>query len=78
MKKAKLPTIKLHPVVSSNILGAGWDPVTSTLAIRFGNGSVYHYEGISKETYESMWQAESIGKFVNQNIAKKFKFKKVK
>lgn len=67
--------IKRHPAISSNILSAGYDPASKTVEIVFKNGAVYRYAGVPKETYEGMWKAESMGKFVHSNIATKYKFK---
>lgn len=68
-------TIKRHPAISSNILGAGYDPASKTLEIQFNNGAIYRYSGVPEATYKAMWEAESMGKFVHSQIATKYKFK---
>lgn len=70
-------TIKRHPAISSNIVSAGYDPASKTLEIVFKNGAIYRYTGVPKETYEGMWKAESMGRFVAANIATKFKYQHV-
>ena len=66
------------PVKSSNVDSVGYDPETSTLEIQFKSGGVYQYAGVDPDTHQSLMGAESIGRFVNQNIVKGgFKFNKV-
>lgn len=62
--------IKMHPVVSSNILAAGYDKDTKTLKITFSNGATYTYSGVPLAMYEGIFTADSAGKFVQQFIVK--------
>lgn len=59
MAEAKRPDIKTHPVKSSNIEAIGHDG--TTLAVKFKSGT-YHYYGVSKEQFDGLNKAESIGK----------------
>lgn len=67
-------SIPLQPVESSQIHSLGYDPATSTLAIRFKNRttgeatSLYHYRNVSPELFEQFRTAESIGSFFIRNI----------
>jgi len=71
--------IKHHPVVSSNIHSAGYDNKSKVLEIKFKNGSLYRYNGVSKTMYEGIFQADSPGGFVQRWIVKgKYKVNKVK
>ncbi len=47
------------------------------LFVRFNNGGVYMYEGISEELYESFKNSESKGKFLNENIKNKYECSKL-
>lgn len=67
----------MHPVVSSNIAAAGYDPVSKVVEIQFSTGAKYQYSNVPKEVYEGMWSSESVGKYVHQKIAGKYKFKKM-
>lgn len=58
------------PVVSSNVASVGYDPETSTLEIQFKSGGIYQYPGVDPNTHLSLMGAESIGRFVNQNIVR--------
>jgi len=62
--------IKMHEVVSSNILAAGYDKDTKTLQITFKNGATYTYQGVPLAIYEGIFTAESAGKFVQQYVVK--------
>ena len=47
------------------------------LFVRFNNGGVQMYEGISEELYESFKNSESKGKFLNENIKNKYECSKL-
>lgn len=61
---------------SSNIVCYTWEEETSNLYVLFKNGAsqtpmvVYGYHHISRSEFESLCQAESKGKWVNQNLVK--------
>ena len=57
-------------VRSRNIDGVGYDFETSTLGIRFLNGSEYHYLDVPDDIYNGLLQAESPGKFLNKYVIK--------
>lgn len=62
--------IPMTPVVSNQIAAIGYDAATSTLAVTFtrGAGAIYHYPGVSRETYDAFMAAESKGTFFGQHI----------
>ena len=71
--------IKTHPVNSSNIARAGYDPNTLTLEVHFRNGSTYEYNGVPKSFYEGIFTSESPGAFFRKYVIKgRYKFKKMK
>lgn len=64
---------ELKPVASSNVAAVGYDGVTRTLAVQFkGGAKVYHYKDVPPETYAELSKAESVGKFIGQNVVGKF------
>ena len=79
-EKAKL--IELKPVISSNIGGIGYDQENKLLKVAFKTktgSNTYLYEGVEQETYDSLYQAESIGKKLNESIVRqKEKYKYIK
>jgi hypothetical protein len=59
------------PVKSSNVESVGYDEETKTLEVQFkGSHKVYQYSGVESQTHADLMGAESIGKFVHQNIVK--------
>jgi hypothetical protein len=64
--------IALHPVESSQIAAAGFDPVTGTLALQFkqkgGLSSVYHYPNWTQEKHDAFLASASLGKHFGKHI----------
>lgn len=60
--------VELKPCKSSNIVAYGW--ADGNLWILFKGDNLYKYPNQSKEQYKSLDQAESKGKWVNQNLVK--------
>ena len=79
-EKAKL--IELKPVISSNIGGIGYDTENKLLKVAFKTktgSSIYLYEGVEQEVYESLYQSESVGKKLSESIIKqKDKYRYIK
>lgn len=57
-------------VSSSTISAVGYDDALNTLAVRFHNGTEYHYFGVPQDVFEAMRSAPSVGRFFDQNIKK--------
>jgi len=57
------------PVESSFIRGVGYDPVSETLEIELANGRIYQYFEVAPAVYEAMLEAESKGRYFNENIS---------
>lgn len=66
--------IELKPVRSSNISAVGHDPVSSTLAVKFTSGKVYHYHDVPADVHAGLLEAESIGSHFAKNIRPNFSF----
>ncbi|MDF2434309.1 MAG: hypothetical protein JWP44_3940 [Mucilaginibacter sp.] len=62
---------------SSVVASMNYDAAHRTLRIFYVSGNVYDYKNVPEEVYEQMKSANSKGIFLNQNIKKRFKFKKV-
>jgi len=58
------------PVKSSNVDSVGYDEGTKMLEIQFKSGAIYQYAGVEPQTHADLMGAESVGKFVNQNIVR--------
>jgi len=62
--------MEMFKVVSSNIAEVGYDKEEEILRILFKNGSLYEYEGVPVSEYYGLLEAESVGKYFNQNISR--------
>lgn len=62
--------IATSPVASSQIAEIGYDPGTSTMAVRFpkkdGSVSLYHYANVTQKEFDTFKGAESIGRHFGQ------------
>lgn len=58
------------PVKSSNVDSVGYDETNQILEIAFKSGAIYQYPGVEPQVYADLMGAESVGKFVSQNIVK--------
>jgi hypothetical protein len=64
-------------ITSSNIKRSEYDIENKTLKITFNNEMLYEYEEVPHSIYSQFRLSDSQGKYFNQNIAKKFKYKKL-
>lgn len=64
-------------VKSSTLNQIEYDYETHTLQVEFRQGSIYKYFEVPEEAYESLIQAESIGKYFNSNIKRQYGVEKV-
>jgi len=63
-----------HRVQDSSHLGRFcFDPVKSSLRIRFQDGSIYQYANCSKTIYEGMLRADQRGESVGEYVARYLK-----
>ena len=62
--------MKLEPVKSSSVAAVGHDPEKNELHVKFLNGDVYSYSGISSEQHHALLAAQSIGSHVHKHIRK--------
>lgn len=65
------------PVVSSNLSSVGYEAETQTLYVTFTNGSTYTYEAVPEDVYQGLLSAESVGKYLNQNVKGHYDYRKV-
>lgn len=65
-------------IQSSNLSSAKFNTETEDLIVSFNNGAVYEYSKVPWEKFTKFRLSESQGKFFNENIARKYTYKKVK
>ena len=66
----------MEAVTSSQLSSVGYDPESQTMAIRFKNGSVYHYYDVSPEQHQALVTAPSIGKYFTQHVKWNLKYER--
>lgn len=69
--------MEMISVSSSNVSAVGYDNDTSTLQIRFNDGSLYQYFDVPKPIYVGLLAADSVGKFMHQNVKGAFRYSRV-
>ena len=65
-------------ISSSNLNSASYDTGSEELTITFNNGGIYVYNKVPWDVFTKFRMSESQGKFFNANIAKTYKYTKVK
>jgi hypothetical protein len=75
--KDEAPKITMCDCQSSQLAQHGYDPATKTLAVKFKNGGLYHYAGVSQEAYDALTKAKSLGKHFAANVRSKFRHEKI-
>jgi hypothetical protein len=71
-------SMKEHPILkntfpkSSNVKEIEYDSFMKVLTVRFVAGGVYDFIGVEKGLYEQFCEAESAGKFFNEQVKKKY------
>jgi hypothetical protein len=64
--------MKRVPVRSSSVASVGYDPESFILEIEFRNGGVYQYLKVPAAAHRLLFQAASIGEYVNNIIKPRF------
>lgn len=72
-------SIKMYPVISSNIVAIGYDEKSRLLRVMFKGGANYLYSNVEPEMYNAIVSAESVGKSLTENVVRhKEKYKYIK
>ncbi len=69
--------MRRDPVISSNIVSAGYEASSETLEIEFASGSVYQYYNVPQSIYDQFIAAPSKGCFLASQIKDRFPYAKV-
>ncbi len=62
----------LETVESDVIHAIGYDPEINLLEIIFNSGLIYQYRGVPRDVFEGLKNAESKGRYFNENIRGEF------
>ena len=79
VKKEKINGKMIEVSIKSTSLNkATYDALKENLRVSFVNGSIYEYQGVPSTTFTKFRLAKSQGKFLNENISRTYKYKKVR
>lgn len=65
-------------ISSSNLKSASYDTKSEDLTVTFNNGGIYVYNKVPWDVFTKFRMSDSQGKFFNANIARTYKYNKVK
>lgn len=72
-----LEEVEFYEFNSSNVQEAGYDFDDGNLYVRFLNGYLYYYAGVSPQIWDQMIQAPSVGKFVHSHLKGQYEYGRV-
>lgn len=61
-----------HPLASTAVTSAGYDPDTQQLELEFRNGRLYRYSDVPPGVYDFLLRSPSKGGYVNRMIDGKY------
>ncbi len=64
----------LETVESDVIHAIGYDPEIQLLEIIFNDGRIYQYRGVPADVFQGLKQAESKGRYFQENIRDEFQY----
>ncbi len=59
---------EMQVVCSSNVAELGYDQEQRIVYVRFHNGTLYTYADVPEFEYEALFNAPSIGSYLNRNF----------
>jgi hypothetical protein len=68
--------MEMTPVQSTQVASVGYDAATQTMAVQFKAGGLYEYAGVPADVAAAAVKAESIGRFLAQNVKNKYRYTK--
>ncbi|MCA9933042.1 MAG: KTSC domain-containing protein [Ardenticatenaceae bacterium] len=70
--------MKRTAVSSSNLASVGYDPESQILEIEFNSGRVYQYFDVPQDEYDGLMNADSHGRYFNQNIRDNYRYTRIR
>lgn len=67
----------MHPVSSSNVAELGYEEEKQIVYVRFLNGSLYVYKNVPAMEYEALYNAPSIGSYLNRNFKNVYPYERI-
>ncbi|RHR25117.1 KTSC domain-containing protein [Clostridium sp. AF19-22AC] len=69
--------VDMVPVSSSNVDSVGYNDEQQILYVRFLNGSLYIYKGVSMYEYDGLLNAPSVGSYLHRNIRNAYPYERI-
>jgi hypothetical protein len=69
--------VNMVPVSSSNVDSIGYDENQQILYVRFLNGSLYIYKGVSTYEFDGLLNAPSVGSYLHRNIKNLYPYERI-
>lgn len=69
--------VDMVPVSSSNVDSVGYNDEQQILYVRFLNGSLYIYKGVSTYEYDGLLNAPSVGSYLHRNIRNAYPYERI-
>lgn len=69
--------VNMVPVSSSNVDSVGYNDEQQILYVRFLNGSLYIYKGVSMYEYDGLLNAPSVGSYLHRNIRNAYPYERI-
>jgi hypothetical protein len=67
----------MEPVESSNLKEVGYDPDTQVLRVKFHNGGLYEFDGVSEEKHAALMAADSKGRHFMTHIRHHHEYRRI-
>jgi hypothetical protein len=67
----------MYPVSSSNVAELGYDQKNQTVYVKFINGTLYTYSNVPENEYKALYNAPSIGSYLNRNFKNVYPYQRI-
>lgn len=68
---------EMKSVSSSNVAELGYDQLEQIVYVRFLNGTLYIYKGVSQTEYDALLNAPSIGSYLHKNYKNVYPYERL-
>ena len=72
-----LENVDFYDVESSNVAQIGYDGDEAVLYVRFNNGALYFYEGVSPDIWDEFLYTDSKGRFIHTHLKDRYPYGRV-
>lgn len=69
--------MKRIKINSEAVSAVGYDKLKKILRIRFAEGNVFDYQGVPVRVFKELFEAESIGRYINWEVKPNYEFTEI-